>query len=93
MVRTLKHRFFRNIGAICAFAFYGTVVSCAAVGLIMWGTGAMGFSYGLTLIEALVFGAIISTTDTVCIYSHLHMTSRATPYHAGATGCDGCISV
>lgn len=31
----------------------------------------MGFSYGLTLVEALVFGAIISTTDTVRAAQHL----------------------
>jgi len=58
-------RFLRNIGAICAFAFGGTVVSTAAVGLIMWAAGEMGLSYGLTFIQALVFGSIISTTDTV----------------------------
>lgn len=45
-------------------------MSTATVGLMMWGGGAMGFSYGLTLVEALVFGAIISTTDTVRAAQH-----------------------
>jgi hypothetical protein len=35
------------------------------VGLVTWAGGAFGFSYHITFIEALVFGSIISTTDTV----------------------------
>lgn len=58
-------RFFRNIGAICTFALAGTVISTFVVGLMTWAGGAWGFSYHITFIEALVFGSIISTTDTV----------------------------
>lgn len=46
------------------FALAGTVISAFVVGLVTWAGGALGFSYHLTFIEALVFGSIISTTDT-----------------------------
>ena len=105
--------FFRNIGAIVALAFIGTVVSTGIVGFIMcapccvhpdrcmevralvlpfplaaysrtvmvcvepllryenrcadrWAAGKAGFSLSLTFIQALVYGSLISTTDTVC---------------------------
>eukprot|EP01023_Acetabularia_acetabulum_P056108 TRINITY_DN650_c0_g1_i1.p1 TRINITY_DN650_c0_g1~~TRINITY_DN650_c0_g1_i1.p1 ORF type:complete len:584 (-),score=92.71 TRINITY_DN650_c0_g1_i1:328-2079(-) len=59
--------FFRNIGAICVFAFVGTTVSAFAIGLTMFVTGYMDWVYKMDFLEALIFGAIISATDPVTV--------------------------
>eukprot|EP01023_Acetabularia_acetabulum_P066935 TRINITY_DN9122_c0_g1_i3.p1 TRINITY_DN9122_c0_g1~~TRINITY_DN9122_c0_g1_i3.p1 ORF type:complete len:593 (+),score=93.24 TRINITY_DN9122_c0_g1_i3:148-1926(+) len=61
--------FFRNIGAICTYAFAGTTISTFAVALTMWGFGAAGVVYKTEFVESLIFGAIISATDPVTVLS------------------------
>jgi sodium/hydrogen exchanger 8 len=63
------HRFLDNIGAICTFAFIGTFISTMSIGFIMWLGGKLGMSYGLTFMEATLFGAIVSATDPVTVLS------------------------
>ena len=59
--------FFRNFGAICVFAFLGTAVSTFAVGGIMYGAGQAGLSYGMPMLECMLFGSLISATDPVTV--------------------------
>jgi len=61
--------FLDNIGAICTFAFIGTFISTMSIGFIMWLGGKLGMSYGLTFMEATLFGAIVSATDPVTVLS------------------------
>jgi len=59
--------FFRNFGAICVLAFLGTAVSTFAVGGIMYGAGQAGLSYGMPMLECMLFGSLISATDPVTV--------------------------
>jgi NhaP-type Na+/H+ or K+/H+ antiporter len=64
-----RRKFFQNLGAICLFAFLGTTISAAVVGWILWASGvaAVGGGGGLSAVEALSFGALISATDPVTV--------------------------
>ncbi len=53
--------FLRNLGAIVALAVLGFVISAALVGL------ALHAVLGITLVVALLFGALISATDPVAV--------------------------
>ncbi|KAJ3587879.1 hypothetical protein NHX12_011474 [Muraenolepis orangiensis] len=79
---SLKRRhFFRNMGSILAFAFMGTLLSCFAIGLMMYGCvtlmkymGQLNGDFFFT--DCLFFGAIISATDPVtvlAIFNELHV--------------------
>ncbi|OWF52324.1 Sodium/hydrogen exchanger 7 [Mizuhopecten yessoensis] len=61
-----RRHFFRNFGAIIAYAFVGTTISCCVVGGIMYGlTRLMDITF--TLNDCFFFGAIISATDPVTV--------------------------
>ena len=64
-----RRKFFQNLGAICIFAFIGTTVSAAVVGWLVWASGAAATATGTGLsgVEALAFGALISATDPVTV--------------------------
>lgn len=62
-----SREFFANFGAICSLAFAGTTISTFAVGFFVWICGGVGLCYGLPLLHALVFGALISATDPVTV--------------------------
>lgn len=57
--------FFSNIGAISTYAFAGTAISTAVVGLVLWLGGLAGACLQLPFLEALLFGSIVSATDPV----------------------------
>lgn len=59
--------FFANFGGICVFAFAGTMVSAAVVGLLLFAAAQLGFVYSFSMVDALVFGALISATDPVTV--------------------------
>mmetsp|Transcript_5583 Transcript_5583/g.14202 ORF Transcript_5583/g.14202 Transcript_5583/m.14202 type:complete len:698 (-) Transcript_5583:324-2417(-) len=61
--------FVDNIGAICTFAFAGTFISTMSIGVMMWLAGKAGMCYGVTFLEATLFGAIVSATDPVTVLS------------------------
>lgn len=58
-------RFFANCGAIACMAFAGTLISTAAIGLVVWAAGTAGLCSSLSWLESLLFGSIISATDPV----------------------------
>ncbi|KAL4451761.1 hypothetical protein ABPG75_007423 [Micractinium tetrahymenae] len=60
-------RFFANCGAIACMAVAGTLISTAAIGLLVWAAGAAGLCTALPLLETLLFGSIISATDPVSV--------------------------
>ncbi|XP_075446703.1 sodium/hydrogen exchanger 7 isoform X2 [Ascaphus truei] len=75
-----KRHFFRNIGSILTYAFFGTAVSCFIIGNLMYGVvklmklvGQLNYKFYYT--DCLFFGAIISATDPVtvlAIFNELH---------------------
>ncbi|XP_071991767.1 sodium/hydrogen exchanger 7 isoform X2 [Engystomops pustulosus] len=67
-----KRHFFRNIGSILTYAFFGTAVSCFIIGNLMYGVvrlmklvGQLNGKFYYT--DCLFFGAIISATDPVTV--------------------------
>lgn len=58
-------RFFDNLDGIAAFAFAGTAISTAAIGGLVWASGAAGLCLPLSPLHALLFGSIVSATDPV----------------------------
>uniref|UniRef100_A0A8C5LYJ9 Sodium/hydrogen exchanger n=1 Tax=Leptobrachium leishanense TaxID=445787 RepID=A0A8C5LYJ9_9ANUR len=67
-----KRHFFRNIGSILAYAFFGTALSCFIIGNLMYGVvklmGVVGQLDGnFFYTDCLFFGAIISATDPVTV--------------------------
>ena len=67
--------FFSNFGGICTYAFLGTSVSTLVMTLSMWGLGRLGACYSLPLLDAGLFGSLISATDpvtTLAIFSSLN---------------------
>ncbi|XP_076059888.1 na[+]/H[+] hydrogen exchanger 3 isoform X2 [Oratosquilla oratoria] len=70
-----KH-FFKNLGAIFAFAFIGTAITAFVVGGLTYGLMLLFHPTLLTFTECLIFGALISATDpvtTLAIFSDLHV--------------------
>ncbi|XP_064615656.1 sodium/hydrogen exchanger 6-like [Liolophura sinensis] len=66
-----KH-FFRNIGAIFAYAFLGTTISCVVVGGIMFGLTRLMTNISVSLNDCFFFGALISATDPVTVLAIFH---------------------
>ena len=68
-----KRYFFRNLGAILTYAFFGTTISCLAIGSIMYGYNRWtGVTSDFDWPECLLFGALISATDPVTILAIFH---------------------
>ena len=70
----LKRRyFFRNLGAICTYAFFGTTISCVLVGGICYAFNRLtGVTETFDFPECLLFGAMISATDPVTVLAIFH---------------------
>lgn len=70
----LKRRyFFRNLGAICTYAFFGTSISCVLVGTITYYYNQYtGVTKTFDFTECLLFGAMISATDPVTVLAIFH---------------------
>jgi sodium/hydrogen exchanger 8 len=73
-----RRKLFQNIGAVCCLAFGGTLISTIAMACIMhWfgsvavvtedAAGGAAFPEGMTWVESLVFGSLISATDPVTV--------------------------
>ena len=71
---SLKRRyFFRNLGAICVYAFFGTSISCLVVGVMTYYFNRMtGVIETFDFTECLLFGAMISATDPVTVLAIFH---------------------
>ncbi|XP_048588654.1 sodium/hydrogen exchanger 9-like isoform X2 [Nematostella vectensis] len=68
-----KRFFFRNIGAILAYAFAGTTISCMVFGVIVYAYTKFATVYkDFDFLECLLFGALISATDPVTILAIFH---------------------
>ena len=75
-----KMQFFQNIGTTIGFALLGTVLAVIATGAMVWALGLSGgpLMSHYTIIQAFVFGALISSTDPVATLGILK-TVNATP--------------
>lgn len=69
-----KKHFFKNFGSILTFAFIGTIISCFTIGLMLYAivTHISSINSYFTLIDCLVFGALVSATDPVTILAIFH---------------------
>lgn len=68
----VKRAFFTNVGSICCLGFLGTLLSTAILGLGLYGACELlptAVTPRLSLVEALVFGAVLSALDTVATVS------------------------
>eukprot|EP00240_Pyramimonas_obovata_P000684 CAMPEP_0118922966 /NCGR_PEP_ID=MMETSP1169-20130426/1681_1 /TAXON_ID=36882 /ORGANISM="Pyramimonas obovata, Strain CCMP722" /LENGTH=603 /DNA_ID=CAMNT_0006863895 /DNA_START=409 /DNA_END=2220 /DNA_ORIENTATION=+ len=61
----LRDKFWYNLDAICTYAFLGTFLSSAVVGLGVALSGYLGLCTQLTPLHSLCFGSLISATDPV----------------------------
>ncbi|CAI7933569.1 unnamed protein product, partial [Closterium sp. NIES-54] len=59
--------FFSNFGAICTFAFAGTLISTLLVGCFMYFVGLLHAAHAMPIMVCLAFGALISATDPVSV--------------------------
>lgn len=66
-----KKPFMRNIGTIMLYAFVGTFINITLSSTLFYITGKFGWSYKFTLKDSFAFGSLISTTDTVAVFSIL----------------------
>ncbi|KAL2913329.1 hypothetical protein HK105_207207 [Polyrhizophydium stewartii] len=66
-----RKSFFNNIIPILSLALLGAFYSTFVTSVIMWGFSQLIYETGWTMIEALVFGSIISSTDPVTVLSLL----------------------
>ena len=68
-----RRYFFRNLGAICTYAFFGTTISCLVVGGMVFGFNRLtGVVETFDFPECLLFGAMISATDPVTVLAIFH---------------------
>ena len=68
-----KRYFFRNLGAILTYAFFGTTISCIATGSLIYGFNVWtGVTSDFDYAECLLFGALISATDPVTVLAIFH---------------------
>eukprot|EP00727_Mastigamoeba_balamuthi_P011828 m51a1_g7268 putative sodium hydrogen exchanger 3 (584) ;mRNA; r:210090-212502 len=71
---TMKKRMFMsNLGTILVYAVVGTVVSMLVIGMLLWAIVETLRPMGLhlSLVECLLFGTLLSATDTVSTIAHL----------------------
>ncbi|XJO77502.1 hypothetical protein BDV3_002072 [Batrachochytrium dendrobatidis] len=66
-----RKSFFSNIIPILSLALFGAFYSTFVTSAIMWGFSQLIMDSGWTVIESLVFGALISSTDPVTVLSLL----------------------
>jgi NhaP-type Na+/H+ or K+/H+ antiporter len=56
---------FRSSAAILTFAFLGTLISAAVIGLLLWGISQIPIFVSFTAVQAFLLGTLLSATDTI----------------------------
>lgn len=67
-----KGNFFQNIGSICVFAIFGTIISALIIGSGVYILGLAEVAYRLNFIESFAFGSLISAVDPVATIAIFH---------------------
>jgi len=67
-----KGNFFANIGSICVFAIFGTIISAVTVGGGVYLFGKAGIAFELSVVESFAFGSMISAVDPVATLAIFH---------------------
>ena len=77
-----KRNFFANIGAVLGYALAGTLLAIISTGALTYGLSAGGLlQTRFTLSQAMVFGALISSTDPVATLGILKNVNAAPLLH------------
>jgi NhaP-type Na+/H+ or K+/H+ antiporter len=61
-----KKEFFSQIGSILTFSVIGTVISGLSIGGLLYLVGQARWATALTFNEAMAYGSVLSTTDSLC---------------------------
>ncbi|KAG0622406.1 hypothetical protein M758_3G095100, partial [Ceratodon purpureus] len=88
--------FFSNFGAICTFAFLGTLMSTFVVGTLLWVFGFLGWTYAMPFLVSLTFGALISATDPVtvlAIFNELQVDADLYAYVFGESVLNDAVAI
>ncbi|XP_073391243.1 sodium/hydrogen exchanger 5 isoform X2 [Physcomitrium patens] len=88
--------FFSNFGAICTFAFLGTIISTFVIGVLLWMFGFMGWTYSMPFLVSLTFGALISATDPVtvlAIFNVLEVDADLKAYVFGESVLNDAVAI
>eukprot|EP01028_Stygiella_incarcerata_P013430 TRINITY_DN82303_c0_g1_i1.p1 TRINITY_DN82303_c0_g1~~TRINITY_DN82303_c0_g1_i1.p1 ORF type:complete len:659 (+),score=180.15 TRINITY_DN82303_c0_g1_i1:97-1977(+) len=57
--------FLNNIGGICTFAVFGTIISCFVTVILLYVAASMGLSDSMPFVDYMLFSALISAIDPV----------------------------
>ncbi|NXN82448.1 SL9A9 protein, partial [Bombycilla garrulus] len=77
-LKKICRHFFRNLGSILTYAFFGTAISCIVIGLIMYGFVKAMVHVGqlkqweFHFTDRLFFGSLMSATDPVTVLAIFH---------------------
>ena len=91
-----KDDFFNNIGTILVFAVFGTVLTAFIFGISIYLLCKVFFVYQFSIIEALLFGALISATDpvaTISINKMLQLNKNLTAVIFGESVLNDAVSI
>lgn len=91
-----KNDFFNNIGTILIFAVLGTMLTAIIFGVSLFLLCNILFVYNFSLIQALLFGALISATDpvaTISINKLLQLNKNLTAVIFGESVLNDAISI
>ncbi|BBN12580.1 solute carrier family 9 (sodium/hydrogen exchanger), member 8 [Marchantia polymorpha subsp. ruderalis] len=94
---SLKTRpFFGNFGAICTFAFLGTLVSTFVTGICLWIFGSLKLTHAMPFMVCLTFGALISATDPVTVlalFNELGVDANLYAYVFGESVLNDAVAI
>jgi len=91
-----QRHFFRNFGAILAYAIVGTLISTFIVSFGLLFLGDAHLSYPLPLSEAFMFGSLISAVDpvaTLAVFAHVGAPEQLNSILAGESILNDAVAI
>ncbi|KAL3680026.1 hypothetical protein R1sor_022982 [Riccia sorocarpa] len=96
VVVDVQRPFFGNFGAICTFAFLGTLISTFAVGTLIYMFGCLNWTHSMPFLVCVTFGALISATDPVtvlAVFNELGVDANLYAYVFGESVLNDAVSL
>lgn len=91
-----KVSFFKNFPTILVFAVFGTIISAMVVGVGIYWMGLNGWVYQLSLLNSIVFGALLASTDpvaTLAIFQALNVETTLYMLAFGESVINDAVSI